>query len=275
MKTGIKKVVFYDPSTGDAVQINKVSQDSTVKIKEPFTTEAADGTLVYAGDDSALEIKAFEELPTQLTDWMDDETELRAVVYGVDAHVLWNESAPITVKKNLETAPGNRNGYTVTMERKGGSHDIAVGNNLLYIANGWADGDSDGIADNYTLGDHDTSPTPTFSGGVQTLTGVGVDFYEYADVVFPISGASLNFFSNIGGSAAQPIGSLEINQYSFGGTLLSTTTVDSDETASFETASGVYRIECAIVTSGNLGAGETATFELPYLGNKTSGKINY
>ena len=276
MVTGIKKVTFYNPTTGDAVQINNVSPESAMKIKEPFSTEAADGSLVYAGEESALEIKAFEELPAQLETWMEEETELNAVVYGIDAHVLWYENAPITVVKNIGSAPGERNGFTVKMERKGGEHDIQAGNNLLYLARGWKDDDADAVADGYTL-DFNVAPAATaFADNIQKITGAAEAVSLFTSLVFPIAGAVLRLFNNISYPAWQENGALKIIQTAYDGTVLATDTLsDVKDVLEITTASGVYKLEAHIISDADIASGEEIRFEDPYLGTRTEGKIRY
>ena len=277
MKTGIKKIAFYDPLTGTTVQLNTISTESVITIREPYSVEDGSGNMIYAGEQSQVEATAFDaDGYAQLKTWMENETELNMVAYGVEAHILWYENAPITVKQNIGSAVGNRNSFTVTIAAKGGVQDIHFGSNLLFFAKGWADSDSDGTADGYTIDASDDFEVD-FASERQEIdsTEALTDLEMYTNIVFPISGIGLTFFSNVIASASL-VGNIKVIEKNFAGATLSTNTSSSFEAnLEVETDSGIYSLDVYLIETGAMDDGETTKFDLPYLGIKTSGIINY
>lgn len=197
MKTGIQKVSIYDPATGTVVQCNNVSTDAEFN-KSGFETENSKGQMLYSGDESSFEFTSFDEnIFTQLEAWMKAETDLNMVVLGVDENILWYEPSKITVNKIYLPAVGNRNGYRIKISKKGGLHNIYTGANMLYLLNGWADADINGIADNYTKAGVSTT---TFVAPYQQITasaGATGLLFTAPDFIFPIAGAKLQLSTNI------------------------------------------------------------------------------
>ena len=204
MTSGIKKAAVYDPATGTVVQLNNIVPEGEFKIREPLEVEDAKGGTVYAGDDSAISLTAFDLSGfAQLETWMNNETPVRMAIEGVEDHILWEESVPLAVKKNYGSAPGQVNSLSVTLKKKGGTHAIYSLKNLLLAAIGGAfpkDDDSDGKVDGltFTTGSG-TDPTYSIvsslyqrisSNGTAIVTGK-------ASIVFPISGVNLTAFNNI------------------------------------------------------------------------------
>ena len=200
MISGIKRAAIYDPATGTTVQFNKVSPEGEFKICEPIEVESGKGGTVYVGDDSSVTLKTYDVANySQLQTWMDNETPVRMVIEGVEEHILWYESVPLTVKKNYEGGVGKLNSLSITLSKKGGTHNIYALKNLLLGALGaaWAtDDDNDGKVDNVTFATASgTSPTYSIVSGnypYQKIESNGNAIITgKIEFEFPIEGASL------------------------------------------------------------------------------------
>ncbi len=285
MISGIKRAAIYDPATGTVVQFNKISPEGEFKICEPIEVESGKGGTVYAGDDSSVTLKTYDVSNySQLETWMDNETPVRMVIEGVEEHILWYESVPLVVKKNYEGGVGKLNSLSITLSKKGGTHNIYALKNLLLGALGAAwptDEDNDGKVDNVTYttasgSDPDYSISASkyqkiSSDGTAIVTGK-IEFE------FPIQGATLiaavDLYINMNTFNSH---TLTVKDFS-GSSLTSDTDTSDSNTLSVTTPANTYKISYEFV---NLEMSSTATDEtqiaVPYTGTDANNytNINY
>ncbi len=285
MTSGIKKAAIFDPATGTVVQLNKIAPEGEFKIREPIEVEDAKGGTVYAGDDSAITITAFDlSAFTQLETWMNNETPVQMVIEGVEEHILWYESVPMVVKKNYGSAPGQVNSLSITFTKKGGMHKIYSFKNLLLAAVGGAwpkDDDSNGRVDGLTFSVASGTP-PNYSiasSSYQRISSLGSAVVTgKASIVFPISGVNLVAFNNIYSNANTfNSNTLTVKNYA-GTTLVSDADSNVANTLTATTPANTYTIEFEFFNlSLSATAGTLTDVAVPFLGtdpNKYS-DINY
>lgn len=130
IKSGVKRVTFYNPATGDSVQLNKVSPDSELT-KSPITNETTQG-LQYGGFEATFNVMFLEsDGLSQLKTWLEGDTVLNAVAEGVDECVLFYESQ----ESNFERGVGinARDGIAIHMAELIAVGDVDV-NALTNVA---------------------------------------------------------------------------------------------------------------------------------------------
>lgn len=269
MKTGMRKAAIYDPATGTVVQINNLSPDGEFQ-KGSFEAENSAGGKLYGGPDSNIEIMSFEMGGfAQLQTWMNDETLLNLVVFGIEEHILWYEPTPIVVKKNYGMAVGSRNGFTITMESAAGENNILQGSNLLQTFFDWKDAVAPtNQADNYDIVGSMTASL--FSSFVQTLITSGaqtnIRFLTNASLIFPIANAKMQLSVRVdtlvnGASLVILVDPLNYASATLGtqSALLSVGFIE------FTTPANTYKLECNILRGDSDGSLD-CDLAYPYLG---------
>lgn len=262
MKTGIKKIAIYDPATGVTVQLNKVAPDGEFNIKAPLAVKDVNGGLYYDGDESFLEMLAYDDTGyDQLIDWMQARTPLRMRALGLDQSIFWDESTPITVKRTSSPAAGSLNAFIVNFARERGTHNIYQSSNFLKTLGRWKDGDSNGKADMLTF---NSQGGFSFSNGVQQVddTGFSSDCIITGEVIFPVSAWRCQFFIPV--IVAENPNNFTGTFLNFAGGTISTHSAGSTSFAVTVPAS-VYKIRWRI-TIDSSGFGNLTQFGLPYLG---------
>ena len=265
MFSGTKIVSIYAPATGTVVQLNKLDSGGTFE-KPPTVVPAADGSGYYAGEEAKFECMALDNTGyDQLETWMKAETPVRMVTYGLDDHILWNEDTTVIVSKKYNFAVGNRNGFMVTLAKKGGSLNIGSGKNLINIFN-WKDVDADNWADGWT----ENFSTPGFSLAtlVQSFVGNGSSLSHYLQLIYPIAGVNLFFAPNNYAYTGSYNSALE--QLNFAASQLQIDTFSMLNTQTALTASGIYKLNIKLLSSATVPNAESISFKMPFLGAPTT-----
>lgn len=207
---GAQACSFFDddptsPTYGVVVQFNRITENSSFYSKGVGEKDFR-GNMIYAGDESRLEIEAFdyEGKVTQLKEWQKNKTPLKFVLAGVQENILWYEETTIEIEEPKSFATKTRNAIKVRMEADGGEHKIWSGINLLDGAvklsgfvEGWADIDSNGLANGFSV-TNISSNTFNHSSKIQTLTNATTSsYYISKKILFPISGIKLTFSQSV------------------------------------------------------------------------------
>ena len=189
---GLHTVSFYRPDTGDVVQLNKLTPDSTVRLAlaEGGQTDPTGGEYFPGGlselDVHSLDLGSF----ATLKGWMKAGYHVSAVGVGPTGALQWYETDKL--KCWLEEVRGKQGGRVkmrVQMRREGhGTHNIHFGLNLLAFL-GWGDANGDGVADGYQ---NYQGAGAAFADGGQTIThDLQADAF-FGDIPFPIVGVTLH-----------------------------------------------------------------------------------
>lgn len=279
VKSGFFKASVYNPATGDVVQFNKIATEFTEFTKEPITTDTSTGQ-IFGGFDSRLVI-GFVEVDglEQLEQWEIEATELNAVVAGV-TNVLWYEDVTITVERSVGV--NARDGvsiHQVVLEHVSYQPAIQASTNLLNAAvktqgflRGWADSDSDNIADGYSLFQ---ATADSFTNDEQTISGSGFA-QVFLPFAFPISGLSVLLSSLIVKDHTEG-SDVGVEQQDYSGTILVnnavavTSNVNRTEVSATLQAN-IYNISCRIVLASNATGSDTQIVSNPALRLDNSGK---
>lgn len=271
MKTGIQKVSVYDPLTGTVVQCNIVSPEGEFS-KAPFEIELGNGNMVYGGDDSSFEFTCYELTGyNQLKAWMENETKVNMVVLGMEEHILWYEPATVSVAKVYGPAVGGRNGLRIRIYSKGGTQNILVGSNILYLLFNWQDLDDseapDGIADGY---EKTVNVTALFGDEEQSVSAAAEAAniaFNSGYIIFPIAGAHLQFAHKINNIENEDGLLIGVTQFDFASGVEQADNEDiNDALVNITTVAGCYKLKCYCVR-GTVGNDPfSMDFEFPYLG---------
>lgn len=269
MFTGIQKISVYDPATGIVVQFNNIAPEGEFQDGK-FVDENAAGQMLYAGDDAAFEFMTMGEESglDQIKDWMDNETPVRLVAYGLEQHLLWYEDSFVHIRKGFDPAVGKRNRHTIRIVKKGLSNNITVGTNLLAMVNGWADVNTDNLADNYEI--VGAMVPASFTGGVQRLTTAGVQsglrFRAANLLIFPVAGAKLQLSVRVdtltNGESLTILAEL-LNYASVA--LANESALLSAGVKSFTTPANFYKVRLNLL-NGDVSGALNALLAYPYLG---------
>ncbi len=268
--TGVKKISVYDPATGTTVQLNNIVPGADAKIKRPIEILDVDNELYYDGDESFLEFSSFTlEGYDQLETWMIANTPVQLVVAGIDYHILWYESAKITVYKNYGFAIGNRNTFNVRISKKRGTHSIYAYTNMLRTNGKWEDDDVDEKADCLTFSGG-AGVTYDFNNDIQTIT-TGASTNATADIIFPFSG--INIVSALNRQSGNGW-TIKVRALNYASSIIGTSESTVFDNVTLLLPANTYKIrwEVAIgISSGSV------LFKLPFIGSQRGNylDINY
>jgi len=210
--SGLQAFAFYDPSTGDTVQVDAKYVDtfdfSQARGGEDGPTNPTGGQ-VATGDFSEVVVE-FTDVgdKAQLEQWRANDTPLSFVAAGEQAAIQWYEQDALSELQELPVFDehANLNRLRARLTRSGhGIHNIYKGTNLLrpvnhqegagFLASSWRDNDGDGLADGYALGAD--AETPSFASGtghqsfVVPSDGNAAFLTLVSDLVFPLPGVEL------------------------------------------------------------------------------------
>lgn len=200
---------LYDPATGTVVQLNSIHQDSEFSISGADEEDAV-GNGVYLGDEATLDLYFYDKEPakiTQLRTWQENETPLRLAAVGTRSNILWNESVAITFQEPRSFTPQSRSVSMIHMSAKGVKLPIWQGKNLLHgaillkgFSSGWADADSDGVADGY---DVNNAANYSFTNGQQVFDGSSSAELFETSMILPVSNQKLTLSFRVVNPGAQ------------------------------------------------------------------------
>lgn len=92
---GAKMAKIFDDSTGEYVDINLISKDSTYEKKGRSETDI-DGNLLYVEDEARLIVVFYDGAKAaQLEAWQQNHIKLKMVVIGVEDYIFWNRESTI------------------------------------------------------------------------------------------------------------------------------------------------------------------------------------
>lgn len=262
--SGIQKISIYDPVTGTTVQINNIGTDGEFK-NEPMNVETAGGSKIFSGDNYSYSFECYDLTGyEQLKTWMTSKTPVNFVAFGVDTHILWQENTLITVEPKYKLKVGELNGFSVSLEKKGGVLKVFSGVNILQAVNGWKDDDLDDMADGYTFS-YSGGVVPSFSVAKQILeVGNGIEIEVYKGIIFPISGIKLRLAVH---SVDSPFTwSVSVTCRSFNNSNLLQGYANVNNNLDFTTPNGTYKIELKIISDFMTPSSDIIDFRPPYLG---------
>lgn len=129
----------------------------------------------------------------QLISWFERGRKVQMVAEGISgANVQWYHDTRCRVRRLPIASRHSGRGdiFEAEMIKDGGEgddHDIH-GNANIFAHLGWEDSDSDGTADGYTAF---SGTTTAFASDVQDVSGSSGTIGIFADVIFPIEGATV------------------------------------------------------------------------------------
>lgn len=137
--SGISKVSFFHPSTGDFIQLNSLSSSSSFEhtlIEDEETTGAG-----YAGANYALEVIASDITPQMyelFQEWQELQVPLEIFGYGPDFFLQWLQKRTISIAPvNAANATEGRRKYRILVTFSGITSQIRWGANLLHLVQPW------------------------------------------------------------------------------------------------------------------------------------------
>ena len=258
---GWRKFVIYDPTAPDTQAETKdaLPPDSLSPEKQYWQTASGKRRKLRKNEVLTVPVTNFENQDI-VRGFVDDETNVNAVLVGYERHVQYYEDTFAQIVP-AHAAPGGLNADSVTLWNS--LRDAAVHHHHSLTAYlGWEDGDSDGIADNWNLSGHDSA---SFGSGVQDVT-YSSDYDFQATVPFPVSGIPLTLVANFTALNGNGDDILRLTARNSSGTATSTaeTTVTSTGNAQVSLTTDSDTVEFrAIVRGRNVGSSGTVSFELP------------
>ena len=228
---GISAICVYDPTTGTTAEITKPIANSFEFSKRDFETgeTSATGGKLYQGDSSSCSFSFLDpdgSVSTQLKAWKQARTRVSMVAIGPSVAVLWQETDHVSISPSAlgGMVKGRADRWDFEIMREGhGQHAIYRQANLLAHV-GWADSDSDEVADGYT--EHDPggggTSTLTFASGQQTIEANELSGIYY-DLVLPFSSHALSLTLSVDVDSlhtASSSYSLRLQWLNFAGTAL-------------------------------------------------------
>lgn len=131
--TGLRKLVVFDPATGDLAQFDDVRNEGQLNLNSLEADEDTTGGIPFAGDESDMEAVVYNlgAPEAQVKDWMEANTRVSAAGLGHQVNFLWLETDRFRIQRPNFFAPGQRKRATITAIRTGGLHDIDHMVNLL------------------------------------------------------------------------------------------------------------------------------------------------
>lgn len=273
LQNGYLAASIYDPATGVTVQMNHLGL-GTSYTPAVITTDTT-SSRVYGGESHELVLEFFDAaLNAQLRTWMINRTPVRVVVAGVGKSIQWYESEPVRFQQMPESDKRTGlNKFQAYLSHEGGA-DAAIYNNANLLAYlGWADANTDNLADGYVAAN---ATADSFTSDVQTLTATSSDGRLARTLIFPISGIKLTSSFNITNTATNQL--LVWRDYNYSISLLAsnTTTVSSTglKSKTGTTSSGIYQIQVEPLFVTSVGADAIMAGKFPELTVGTEPKGN-
>ena len=250
---------FYNPADGTVVQFNRIHQDSDFRITGSDEEDAA-GSGVFQGEEAILELVVYADDQAKLDQiraWQEAETPVRFMALGSSSSIIWDESRPLTIEEPVSMSPLSRSTASIRMMATDVQLPIWTGENLLHGAvivqgfnSGWADTNSNGLADGYDAVAADFS----FSGGVQTFDGASATRSFTLERPFPISGLMLTLSFEVQSVGASQSSQTRAFSKDYADTTLLLSQLGDITTAekrvlTFSTLSDIYNIQFDIINA--------------------------
>lgn len=130
---GLSKISIYDPATQTVAQFNQVKGEGQLVVNPIDADPDSQGGIPYAGDLSELEAMVYDlgAAEDQVKSWMEDNTPVSAVGYGLQVNFYWFEQSRVRILKPNYFGSGQRRRATISMRKEGGIHTIDSVVNLL------------------------------------------------------------------------------------------------------------------------------------------------
>lgn len=265
-----RELVVYDPATYDSVRISHLLPPESFSTHEEYFQTGA-GTRRIKRREHFLEVPAvdFENL-YQLYRWRDAETKVNAVLLGAQRHVQWYEDTIVQIVPSRPIGPGLARDVVRLYHGKKDA-DISHNVNLLWHTE-WADDDSSGTADGWSLSG---TGTTSFSGDEQTVTHSSTSAVDFAKAVdLPIAGPAVTFavdFTSLNSNADDQI---VIQARSKSGTTLDSSLTQPTATgiasATLTLPANTDKLRAVVRSANGSGTSGSASFKWPTL--RTDGK---
>lgn len=273
MFTGVQKIAVYDPILFSVVQLNKIATEGEVRIKNPIEIQDVNSDLYYDGDESSIEFGCYDLSGfDQLDAWMRAGTAVNLVAAGLDYNLLWHESTKLTCKKTYGMAVGNRNFFTVKLQKERGNHSIYALSNIVRYNGRFIDADANEKADGMSFvgnGTYNFDDTLLY----QQITGGAIgDIATTNRINFPLSGITIYGKMNqhsTGGPA--PEWTFTLSAWDGSNNLLdSETATNSDDIISLLLPANTFKIRAQIEVANT----KVVRFYLPYMGMQRGNYLN-
>lgn len=269
MFTGVQKIAIYDPTLFTSVVLNKIAPDADILVKKPIEIFDINHNLIYDGDESHLEFGCYDlEGYDQVKAYMDAGTLINLVAAGLDYNLLWHENTKLTCKKSYGFAVGNRNFFTVKLQKERGSHNIHTLSNIVRYNGRWIDINADEKVDGMIFVGSGTYNFVEATGYQQITGGATGDIATTNRINFPIPGVTLYAKMNMhstGGPA--PEWTFTLSAWDSSNNLLdSETATNSDDILSLLLPANTFKIRAQIEVANT----KVVRFYLPYLGVQRS-----
>lgn len=123
--TGAHSATLYNSADEtEYIQLSKITQDSEF-LTEGLSEEDLDGNVVYVEDRARLLLGFMDDADmAQLRTWMRNRTTVKAVVFGVQDYIFWDQASTIRVIDPASFAVRRRNRAQVEMRSRGESLPI-------------------------------------------------------------------------------------------------------------------------------------------------------
>lgn len=272
MFTGIQKIAVYDPIAFTSVVLNKILPDADVKVKHPLEVQDINANSIYDGDESFLEFGSFDLDKFEVLDsYMRAGTLINLVAAGLEHNLLWYEDTKIVVKKTYGFQVGNRNFFTIKLQKERGNHSIYALSNIVRIGGKWEDADNNNKADalNYV---GDGTYYYDKSDNHQSITGGETgDIATTNRLNFPLPGITIfgKMNQKITGASQEWTYTLSAwdsnNNY-----LASATATNTDSVLSLSLPANTFKIRAQIEVANS----KVVRFYLPYMGMQRANYLN-
>lgn len=260
---GYRRFVIYDPTDLDTkAQIRDALPPSTIQRQHRFF-QAASGVRRVRRRQEVLTLPITDFDPIYVARrFADQETKVNGILLGFERHVQFYENTFADWVPS-HAAPGSLNADALTLWNSLRDSDV-FHNHSLTAYKGWADDDSDGVADGWTISDEDSS---TFTDDVQEITSSSQMDFQLT-VPFPIDGIQLRFVVDVTQVHPSADTTLRIEARNSSGTATSSAeeSVSStgDSSVSLTTDSDTVEVRVIVRTENHTSSG-TVKFQFPSL----------
>lgn len=194
---GWEQVAIYNPLTGEAVQLVKLTTELCEFTDENVTTQTTIAGF-HAGKTFTLRVGFADatilsgDARAKLKEWMENGTLVRAVVHGEASSILWYESVELSYVQGIATDA--RNGLSidsVELTKVGVNLQIFEGVNIFELIGAYVTTGSNNTPEYWSLTDFNINGNeswdelnrqltiPTLSTGIDPSIRIGQTYIEY------------------------------------------------------------------------------------------------